>query len=63
MFGLKVESSNLLANPREKVELIEAKVESSMSKVEVIYEKVEMFGLKVESASFISRFPRESRTY
>ena len=57
MFGLKVESSNLLADPREKVELIETKVESSTTKVDVIQGKVEVFGLKVESVSFISRFP------
>ena len=50
-------SAILLADSCEKVELNEAKVESSAINVEAIYGKVEVFGLKVESATLISGFP------
>ena len=47
----------LLADSSEKVELIEAKVESLATNVEVIHGKVEEISQKVESANFISGFP------
>ena len=53
----------LLVDVPEKVELTEAKVESSASNVEAIHGKVEQTSREVGSANLISGFPCKSRTY